>query len=58
MSVLSAELETIALDQVDIIERLVKINRELITELSQHRKVDAEERELELIVQRTGGGGT
>ena len=54
---MSAELETIALDQVDIIERLVKMNRELITELSQYRRVDAEERELELIVQRTGGGG-
>lgn len=49
-------IETVALDQVDIIERLVKMNKELLSELSQHRKVDAEERELELIIQRTGGG--
>lgn len=48
-------IETVALDQVDIIERLVKMNKELLSELSQHRKVDAEERELELIIQRTGG---
>lgn len=49
-------IETVALDQADIIERLVRMNKELLAELSQHRRIDEEERELELIIQRTGGG--
>lgn len=49
-------IETVALDQADIIARLVRMNKELLAELSQHRLVDAEERELEDLVRRTGGG--
>jgi len=50
------EMETIALEQADIIERLVRMNKELLAELSQHRRIDAEERELETLVQKMGGG--
>ncbi len=49
-------IETVALDQADIIERLVKMNKELLAELSQHRRIDAEEKELEALVQKMGGG--
>lgn len=49
-------IETVALDQADIIERLVRMNKELLAELSQHRRIDAEERELEALVQKMGGG--
>lgn len=49
-------IETVALDQADIIERLVRMNKELLAELSQHRRIDAEERELETLVQKMGGG--
>ena len=48
-------IETVALDQADIIERLVRMNKELLAELSQHRRIDAEERELEALVQKMGG---
>lgn len=49
-------IETVALDQADIIERLVRMNKELLAELSQHRRIDAEEKELEALVQKMGGG--
>jgi len=48
------EMETIALEQADIIERLIRMNRELIEELSQHRRIDEEEKELEDLVRRMG----
>jgi hypothetical protein len=47
-------IESVALDQVDIIERLIRMNRELIEELSQHRRIDEEEKELEDLVRRMG----
>ena len=47
-------IESVALDQVDIIERLIRMNRELIEELSQHRRIDEEKKELEDLVRRMG----
>jgi hypothetical protein len=47
-------LETVALDQVEVMDRLVKMNRDLISELSQYRRMDAEEKELEDLVKRMG----
>ena len=47
-------IESVALDQVDIIERLIRMNRELIEELSQHRRIDEEEKEPEDLVRRMG----
>lgn len=49
------EMESIALEQMDIIERLVKMNKTLISELAQYRVMDAEEKELENLLMRLGG---
>ena len=49
------EMENIALEQMDIIERLVKMNKTLISELAQYRVMDAEEKELENLLMRLGG---
>lgn len=48
-------MENIALEQMDIIERLVKMNKTLISELAQYRVMDAEEKELENLLMRLGG---
>ena len=49
------EMENIALEQMDIIERLVKMNKTLISELAQYRVMDAEEKELVDLLRRLGG---
>lgn len=50
------EMESIAVDQADIMERLVKMNRRLIEELAQYRVMDEEERELQGLLVKMGGG--
>lgn len=51
-------LETIAVDQAELICRLIKMNKILIEELAQFRVMDAEEKELEMLISRLGGGQT
>ena len=48
-------MERIAVDQAELIERLVKMNKTLISELAQYRVMDAEEKELENLLMRLGG---
>ena len=48
--------EQIAVDYADIVEQLVKLNKSLISELAQYRIMDEEERELQELIERTGGG--
>lgn len=48
-------MEKIAVDQAELIERLVKMNKTLISELAQYRVMDAEEKELENLLMRLGG---
>ena len=48
-------MENIALEQMGIIERLVAMNKTLISELAQYRVMDAEEKELENLLMRLGG---
>lgn len=48
-------LEQIAVDQADIIYRLIRMNKQLIEELEQFRVMDAEEKELEMLIDRLGG---
>ena len=47
--------EHIAVEQMEIMERLVHLTKELISELSQYRRMDAEEKLLEELVEKTGG---
>ena len=48
-------MEKIAVDQAELIERLVKMNKTLISELAQYRVMDAEEKELENLLIKLGG---
>lgn len=48
-------IEKIAVDQAELIYRLVRMNRQLIEELAQYRLMDAEEKELENLLMRLGG---
>ena len=48
-------MEKIAVDQAELIERLVKMNKTLISELAQYRVMDEEEKELENLLMRLGG---
>ena len=48
-------IEKIAVDQAELIYRLVRMNRQLIEELAQYRLMDAEEKELENLISRLGG---
>ena len=45
-------IEKIAVDQAELIYRLVRMNRQLIEELAQYRLMDAEEKELENLLMR------
>ena len=47
--------EEMAVEYADIMERMISLNKRLITELAQYRQMDAEEKELEALVKRTGG---
>jgi hypothetical protein len=44
----------IALEQMGIIERLVKMNKTLISELAQYRVMEVEEKELADLLRRLG----
>ena len=48
-------MENIALEQMGIIERLVAMNKTLISELAQYRVMEAEEKELADLLRRLGG---
>lgn len=48
-------MENIALEQMGIIERLVAMNKTLISELAQYRVMEVEEKELENLLMRLGG---
>lgn len=48
-------MEKIAVDQAELIERLVKMNKTLISELAQYRVMDTEEKELGNLLMRLGG---
>jgi hypothetical protein len=52
---MAENFEHIAVEQMEIMERLVHLTKELISELSQYRRMDAEEKLLEEIVEKTGG---
>ena len=49
-------VEQIAVDQADIMESMAKMIQTLITELAQYRRMDEEEKQLEALVKRMGGG--
>lgn len=49
-------IETVALEQLDIIDRMTAMLRELIKELSQYRRMDEEEKMLEELLVKMGGG--
>jgi hypothetical protein len=48
-------MEKIAVDQADIMHRLIRMNKMLIEELAQYRVMDAEEKELEILISKLGG---
>ncbi len=48
--------EEIAVEYADIIGRLVNLNKRVISELAQYRRMDEEERELEALIVKIGGG--
>jgi hypothetical protein len=48
-------MEKIAVDQAELIERLVAMNKTLISELAQYRVMEVEEKELENLLMRLGG---
>jgi hypothetical protein len=48
-------MENIALEQMGIIERLVAMNKTLISELAQYRVMEVEEKELADLLRRLGG---
>jgi len=52
---MAENFEHIAVEQMEIMERLVHLTKELISELSQYRRMDAEEKLLEELVEKTGG---
>jgi len=49
------EMESIALEQMEIMERLVKLCKSLISELAQYRRMDEEEKLVADLLQRMGG---
>lgn len=48
--------EEIAVEYADIMDRMVDLIKRLTSELAQYRRMDKEERELEALLKRTGGG--
>lgn len=48
-------LETIALEQADLLNKLAEINKKLINELAQYREIDKEERVLKDALNELGG---
>lgn len=49
------EMETIALEQMEIMERLVNLCKTLISELAQYRRMDEEEKLVAELLQKMGG---
>ena len=48
--------EEIAVEYADIMERLIDLNKRVISELAQYRRMDEEEKELETLLIKMGGG--
>ena len=48
--------EEIAVEYADVMVRLVDLNKRVIKELAQYRLMDEEEKELEALLARMGGG--
>lgn len=48
--------EEIAAEYADILERSVNLNKRLITELAQYRRMDEEEKDVEALLEKMGGG--
>lgn len=48
-------LETIALEQADLLNKLAEINKKLINELAQYREIDKEDRALKNALNKLGG---
>ena len=51
-------METVAIEQIEVIDSLVKMVKELLTELTQYRDIEKEERILEEALRKLGGGHT
>ena len=51
-------METVAIEQIEVIDSLVKMVKELLTELKQYRDIEKEERILEEALRKLGGGHT
>ena len=49
-------METVAIEQIEVIDSLVKMVKELLTELKQYRDIEKEERVLEEALRKLGGG--
>lgn len=49
-------METVAIEQIEVIDSLVKMVKELLTELRQYRDIEKEERILEETLRKLGGG--
>ena len=48
--------EEIAVEYADIMQRLIDLNKRVISELAQYRRMDEEEKELEALLIKMGGG--
>ena len=48
--------EEIAVEYADIMQRLIDLNKRVISELAQYRRMDEEEKELETLLIKMGGG--
>ena len=51
-------METVAIEQIEVIDSLVKMVKELLTDLKQYREIEKEERILEEALRKLGGGHT
>ncbi len=49
-------MEAVAIEQIEVIDSLVKMVKELLTELKQYRDIEKEERILEEALRKLGGG--
>lgn len=49
-------METVAIEQIEVIDSLVKMVKELLTELKQYRDIEKEEKILEDALRKLGGG--
>ncbi len=42
-------METIALEQADLIDKLAKVNKKLVNELAQYREIDKEDKQQRIL---------